>query len=52
MKTYKEKIEAQKEQYFRELKYYKEYISKLKEVFFENKEWRDKTIVNKTICAQ
>lgn len=38
MKTYKEKIEAQKEQYFRELKYYKEYISKLKEVFLKIKD--------------
>lgn len=43
MKTYKEKIEAQKEQYYRELKYYKEYILKLKETFFENKEWRNET---------
>lgn len=42
MKTYGEKIKNQKEQYYRELNYYKEYILKLKSVFFENKEWRDK----------
>ena len=38
MKTYKEKIEAQKEQYFRELKYHKENIQHINEPFLKIKD--------------